>query len=206
MHMSLFFCLFYIVQTSFVMSLETYSTLLLQLPHRGTSPLTSTSTRVPGTLFLSTQSAFLLLYSLSVESIETRTWLVSLPLVRLLLVGDQGCCLGMLMGLFPPVLDNGTGYTKMGFAGNSEPSFVMPTTIATRSAGGTNRPAVAAKPASLSGGGSNMASKRGIEDLDFYIGNEAHEHAKSYNVDYPIRHGIIDNWDHMERCTVFPPA
>jgi len=32
----------------------------------------------------------------------------------------------------PPtvVIDNGTGYTKMGYAGNLEPSFLIPSTIA----------------------------------------------------------------------------
>jgi actin-related protein 3 len=28
------------------------------------------------------------------------------------------------------VIDNGTGYTKMGYAGNMEPSFMIPTVIA----------------------------------------------------------------------------
>ena len=29
----------------------------------------------------------------------------------------------------PVVVDNGTGYTKLGFASNSEPSFVLPTCV-----------------------------------------------------------------------------
>lgn len=44
-----------------------------------------------------------------------------------------------------------------------------------------------------------MASKRGIEDLDFYIGDEALAQAKTMALNYPIRHGQISNWDHMER-------
>lgn len=33
----------------------------------------------------------------------------------------------------PPtvVIDNGTGYTKMGYAGNMDPSYLIPSTIAT---------------------------------------------------------------------------
>jgi actin-related protein 3 len=33
----------------------------------------------------------------------------------------------------PPtvVIDNGTGYTKMGYAGNMDPSYMIPSTIAT---------------------------------------------------------------------------
>lgn len=30
----------------------------------------------------------------------------------------------------PQVIDNGTGYTKMGYAGNAEPSYIVPTCIA----------------------------------------------------------------------------
>ena len=47
----------------------------------------------------------------------------------------------------------------------------------------------------------HLASKRGVEDLDFFIGDEALANARTpgYGVHYPIRHGMIDNWDHMER-------
>ena len=33
----------------------------------------------------------------------------------------------------PPtvVIDNGTGYTKMGYSGNMDPSYIIPSTIAT---------------------------------------------------------------------------
>mgnify|MGYP001048788084 CR=1 FL=1 len=30
----------------------------------------------------------------------------------------------------PCVIDNGTGYTKMGYAGNYEPQFIIPSLIA----------------------------------------------------------------------------
>jgi actin-related protein 3 len=70
------------------------------------------------------------------------------------------------------VIDNGTGYTKMGYAGNNEPQFVLPTTIATHE--------------DKSVGGS--ASKRGIDDLDFYIGDEA-VGKSAYSQNWPIRHG-----------------
>ncbi|KAJ1986789.1 Arp2/3 complex subunit, actin nucleation center [Dimargaris cristalligena] len=104
--------------------------------------------------------------------------------------------------LAPVVIDNGTGYTKMGFAGNSGPQFVIPTVIGTREAGAGGAPNVPKKPAFLSSSASassHLASKRGIEDLDFYIGDEALSNSKTYNLNYPIRHGQIDNWDHMER-------
>nr|XP_018261213.1 actin binding protein [Kwoniella dejecticola CBS 10117]OBR83371.1 actin binding protein [Kwoniella dejecticola CBS 10117] len=104
----------------------------------------------------------------------------------------------------PLVIDNGTGYTKMGFAGNSEPSFVFPTVIATHqsaSAGSSNTSggSGARAPPPIAGKPSHLASKRGIEDLDFFIGDEAVANSKTYSLHYPIRHGQIENWDHMER-------
>lgn len=43
--------------------------------------------------------------------------------------------------------------------------------------------------------------KRGTEDLDFFIGDEALSAASGpgYALNYPIRHGQIENWDAMER-------
>jgi len=81
----------------------------------------------------------------------------------------------------PVVIDNGTGYSKLGFAGNYEPNYIIPTII------------------------SNIVKKDGtkadpVQDLDFFIGAEATEAKRSnYNIDYPIRHGIIENWDNMEK-------
>ena len=70
----------------------------------------------------------------------------------------------------------------IGFAGNDSPSFVFPTAIATKGpaagSGGTGsgRPAVANKPSFLTGGAGptgHLSMKRGTEDLDFFIGDEA---------------------------------
>lgn len=48
---------------------------------------------------------------------------------------------------------------------------------------------------------SSLSAKRGQEDLDYFIGDDATEAAKGplYGLNYPIRHGQIDNWDQMER-------
>lgn len=112
------------------------------------------------------------------------------------------------------VMDNGTGLTKLGFAGNDSPSFVFPTVIATRSGGAASRPSPPSKPNFLAhsqpgasggggggGSGGNIGMRRGTEDLDFYIGDEALQMANGpgYGLNYPIRHGQIDNWDSMER-------
>jgi actin-related protein 3 len=76
----------------------------------------------------------------------------------------------------------------------SQSNSVFPTAIATKESAATKTggPPVPAKPG-------HLASKRGIEDLDFFIGDEAYAHSKTYGVHTPIRHGMIDNWDHMER-------
>jgi actin-related protein 3 len=140
--------------------------------------------------------------------------------------------------LAPIICDNGTGFSKVGYAKSSltddpvwrspfSPSTpsalratrilpcqsrapptsflyfltqivsVFPTAIATRGSSAQSSrsgPTPPAKPG-------HLASKRGVEDLDFFIGDEALANAKTpgYGVSYPIRHGMIDNWDYMER-------
>lgn len=88
------------------------------------------------------------------------------------------------------VMDNGTGLTKLGFAGNDAPSYVFPTAIATSVDSAKSRKS-----------GSYVGLKRGLEDLDFHIGEDALSAATGphYSLLYPIRHGQIENWDHMER-------
>jgi len=87
-------------------------------------------------------------------------------------------------GLPAVVIDNGTGYTKMGFAGNWEPQYIVPTVISTQEGkGGTQKAAT---------------QKKGIEDLDFFIGDEALANSKTYDTFSPIKHGQVENWTHME--------
>ena len=79
------------------------------------------------------------------------------------------------------VIDVGTGYTKMGYAGNKEPQFIIPSAIAVKESAKV---------------GTNLT--RGVEDLDFYIGDEAMD-SKGYAVKYPVRHGQVEDWDLMEK-------
>jgi actin-related protein 3 len=83
-------------------------------------------------------------------------------------------------GLPAVVLDNGTGYTKMGYAGNNEPSYIIPTAIAAHD-------------------DTKKTTKGGIPDLDFFIGDEALENSTTYGINYPVRQGLVDNWTHMEK-------
>jgi actin-related protein 3 len=62
------------------------------------------------------------------------------------------------------VIDNGTGYTKMGYSGNVEPQYIVPTAVA-------KQDMIGAK-----------ATADGLADLDFYIGNEAMAHSTTHTV------------------------
>lgn len=79
------------------------------------------------------------------------------------------------------VIDNGSGFTKLGFAGNNQPQFVIPTAVGIRE-----------KP------GDQRVGTSSLEDYDCYVGEEALNKA-GYSVKYPIRHGFINDWDLMER-------
>lgn len=79
------------------------------------------------------------------------------------------------------VIDNGTGYTKMGYAGNYDPNYIIPSLI------------------SYANDKKTSNKDTDISDLDFYIGEEATIKRANYNIDYPIRHGIVENWDLMEK-------
>jgi actin-related protein 3 len=89
------------------------------------------------------------------------------------------------MNKAPVVIDNGTGYTKMGYSGNVEPQYIIPTVLAAKDNGDM--------------GQATQARRGGVEDLDFYIGQEAFKHSATHQVNYPIRYGLVDNWDNMER-------
>lgn len=60
-------------------------------------------------------------------------------------------------------------------------------------------PAIAIKENAKIGDMATRRLARGVEDLDFYVGDEAVD-AAGYAVKYPIRHGMVEDWDLMERC------
>lgn len=71
------------------------------------------------------------------------------------------------------VIDNGTGYTKMGYAGNSEPAFDIPTLI-TDSSDQAGKTSYA------------LSNKKITETLDFSIGEEARDMYRTHKVVNPI--------------------
>ena len=82
------------------------------------------------------------------------------------------------------VIDNGTGFTKMGYSGNLDPDFVIPTAIADLD-----------KKSTLS-----VSTKN--DEYNYFIGevaiNKAKE-SKNHKLTYPMQNGIIESWDLMEK-------
>lgn len=72
----------------------------------------------------------------------------------------------------------------MGFAGNDQPEFVIPTAIATKG--------------NTIGGSTKIGNSLSTDTYDVLIGDEAMAASKTHSLGYPIRHGQVDNWDWME--------
>jgi len=76
------------------------------------------------------------------------------------------------------VCDNGSGMVKAGFAGDDAPRSVFPSIV--------GRP-------------KNAAAMMGTAKKDCYIGDDAQAKRGICLIKYPIEHGIITNWDDMEK-------
>lgn len=87
----------------------------------------------------------------------------------------------------PVVIDCGTGFIKMGLAGDDAPRFVEPTVLAQHGA------AAAASGRRLGGGSSSSGGP--LADLDYTIGHEALANAAGSALTYPMRGGLINDFD-----------
>ncbi|CAG9329712.1 unnamed protein product [Blepharisma stoltei] len=76
------------------------------------------------------------------------------------------------------IIDNGSGMCKAGIAGDDAPRAVFPSIV-----GRPRTPGII----------------EGTESKEVYIGDEAQANRGVLNLNYPIEHGIVTNWDDMER-------
>ena len=76
------------------------------------------------------------------------------------------------------VCDNGSGMVKAGFAGDDAPRSVFPSIV--------GRP-------------KNKQAMLGQASRDAFIGDDAQSKRGILIIRYPIEHGVITNWDDMEK-------
>jgi len=76
------------------------------------------------------------------------------------------------------IIDNGSGYCKAGFSGEEGPRSVFPCIV--------GRP-------------KNPGIMVGSEQKDYFVGTQAEEKRGILKLKYPIEHGIVEDWDDMEK-------
>lgn len=78
----------------------------------------------------------------------------------------------------PVIIDLGSAYIKAGFAGEDAPRVVFPNIV--------GRP-------------KNKGIMVGSETKDYYVGTQAEEKRGILTLSYPIGHGIVEDWDDLEK-------
>ena len=80
----------------------------------------------------------------------------------------------------PIVCDNGSGMVKAGIAGDDAPRCVFPSII--------GKPKATVSQAMVGG-----------DDKEIYVGDEAQAKRGMLKLEYPIEHGIVKDWDYMDK-------
>ncbi|CAF4204475.1 unnamed protein product, partial [Adineta steineri] len=80
--------------------------------------------------------------------------------------------------LSPIVIDNGSGIIKAGFASDGYPRTTFPTVV---------------------GRLSHILTNTNTPKNSQYIGDEAFAEKSNLTICYPVEHGIVTNWDDMEK-------
>ena len=83
------------------------------------------------------------------------------------------------------IIDNGSGFTKAGFAGDDTPRVVFPSIVGKRL--NPVRPLVG-KPLNPVSAGQNT-----------YVGDQAQSKSSILTISHPLENGIVTNWDDMEK-------
>ena len=120
------------------------------------------------------------------------------------------------------VVDNGTGYTKLGFASNTAPSFVVPTCVSVsggRVSSSSSSVVTQSKKeekdeSNFPGNGNSKKKKKkkayeyyshhnhaskSLQDLNYSIGEDALAQINSKTIKWPISNGIVNDWTSMEK-------
>ncbi|KAJ3271142.1 hypothetical protein HDV01_007000 [Terramyces sp. JEL0728] len=78
----------------------------------------------------------------------------------------------------PVVIDNGSGNMKAGFAGEDQPKCYFHSIVG--------------KP-------KHYRAMAGATEGEYFVGNKAQELRGLLSINYPMEHGVITNWDDMEK-------
>jgi centractin len=78
----------------------------------------------------------------------------------------------------PIVIDNGSGTIRAGFAGEDVPKCFFPSYV--------GRP-------------KHVRTMAGALEGDVFIGPQAQQYRGLFKINYPLEHGIVTDWDDMER-------
>lgn len=78
----------------------------------------------------------------------------------------------------PIVIDNGSGTIRAGFAGEDVPKCYFPSYV--------GRP-------------KHVRTMAGALEGDVFIGPQAQQYKGLFKINYPLEHGIVTDWDDMER-------